>query len=112
LDQSTINQNRTSPVNRRAKAHQVPNDEREILDMFLHDHLILAEFLIVLLFAAVLTALTIALKDALEARRLAKRKHPLSAREAFEIADEQEGVTDSHTTMPRKNKHSDAGRCL
>jgi len=41
--------------------------------MFLHGHLILPEFLIALLFAAVLTALTIALKDALEARRLAKR---------------------------------------
>ena len=80
----------------------MPNVEREVLDMFLHDHLILPEFLIALLFAAVLTGLTIALKDALEARRLAKRKHPLSAREAFEIADEQEGVTDFHTTIARK----------
>jgi hypothetical protein len=105
LDQSTINQNRTSPVNRRAKAHQVPNDEAKVLNMFLHDHLIFPEFLIVLLFAVVLIALTIARKDALEARRLAKRKHPLLAREALEIADEQEG-----TTMARKNKHPDVGR--
>ena len=75
--------------------------------MFLHGHLILPEFLIALLFAAVLTALTIALKDALEARRLGKRKHPLLAREAFEIADEQEG-----TTMAQKSKHPDVRRCL
>jgi hypothetical protein len=53
---------------------------------------------IILLCAAALIALTIALKDALKARRIAKGERCLSAGEAdraFDIADEQEGVTDS-----------------
>ena len=79
--------------------------------MFLQDHLMLREFLIVLLFLAALVGLTITVINVLEARYTAKRKHCLLAREAFEIADEQEGVTDSHTTIARKNKHTDVGRC-
>ena len=50
---------------------------------------------IILLCGAAFIALTIALKDALKARRIAKGE--LLAREAyraFDIADEQEGVTD------------------
>lgn len=53
---------------------------------------------IILLCAAALIALTIALKDALQARHISKGEHCLSAREAdraFDIADEQEGVTNS-----------------
>ena len=53
---------------------------------------------IILLCAAAFIALTITLKDALKARRTAKDEHCLLAREAyraFDIADEQEGVTNS-----------------
>jgi hypothetical protein len=53
---------------------------------------------IILLCAAAFIALTIALKDALKARRIAKGERCLSAGEAdraFDIADEQEGVTNS-----------------
>jgi hypothetical protein len=53
---------------------------------------------IILLCAAAFIALTIALKDALKARRIAKDEHCLLAREAyraFDMAHEQEGVTDS-----------------
>jgi hypothetical protein len=53
---------------------------------------------IILLCAAAFIALTIALKDALKARRTAKDEHCLLAREAyraFDIADEQKGVTNS-----------------
>ena len=53
---------------------------------------------IILLCAAAFIALTIALKDALKARRTAKDEHCLLAREAyraFDIADEHKGVTNS-----------------
>lgn len=51
---------------------------------------------IILLCAAALIALTIALKDALQARHISKGEHCLSAREAYRaFDDEQEGVTSS-----------------
>jgi len=63
--------------------------------MFLQDHLMLRELLIVLLSLAALVGLTIAVINVLEARYMAKRKHCLLAREAFAIAVEQKGVTHS-----------------
>jgi hypothetical protein len=78
--------------------HRAPEDRGEAVDMHLHDHLMLPEFPIMLLVVAALIALTIALKDALKGRHIAKGEHCLLAREAhraFDIADEQEGVIDS-----------------
>jgi hypothetical protein len=63
--------------------------------MFLQDHLMLREFLIVLLFLAAFVGLTIAMINVLEARYMAKRKHCLLARETFKIAVGQKGVTHS-----------------
>jgi hypothetical protein len=77
--------------------HRTFEDEGGAIDMFLHDHL---NFMlpIVLLVAFALIALTIALKDALDRRHIAKGEDGLlapGAYRAINIADEEEGITNS-----------------